>query len=129
MFIGATLSGAGGQTNQAVGSTRYDRGLIMDGCATAAVEQLCDDFEAMLRWQYPVQAFAEGSPGYGDLVEIQREFLELLDAPRKSGYVQPTRMLTLKSVTVVIGIEMNRMQLVKPDVTYAKKRKLYSRVK
>lgn len=108
VFMAATLSEQADRLIRQSAALDMTAGLIMDGCATAAVEQLCDDFEAMLRRQYPNSFLRPRfSPGYGDLpVEIQREFLELLDAPRKIGLcATDSCMLTpRKSVTVVIGI-------------------------
>jgi hypothetical protein len=86
------------------------KALILDSCASSAVENLCDNFEADLR----LQVEAEGlfltdrfSPGYGDLpLALQREFCTLLNTQRQIGLtVSPTSLLIpRKSVTAVLGV-------------------------
>ena len=52
------------------------------------------------------------SPGYGDLpIEIQGEFLQVLDAPKRIGlYATANNILTpRKSVTAVIGLSENKI--------------------
>ena len=61
------------------------RALALDCCATAGVEQVCDQVEQEIESQFPGCSFPfRFSPGYGDLpLELQGEILHLLDAPRK----------------------------------------------
>lgn len=82
--------------------------VVLDAMASAAVEQLCDMAEkeiaekasdSFLTWRF--------SPGYGDYpIELQKEFLSALDAPRKIGLcASDSYMLTpSKSVTAIIGL-------------------------
>lgn len=90
--------------------TDVQKALLMDACASAAVESVCNQSERVIRkalggpppwftWRY--------SPGYGDLpLDLQRPLLNLLDAGRKIGlYVSESGMMTpQKSVTAVIGL-------------------------
>ena len=65
--------------------------LALDCCATAAVEQVCDEIETFLHGEYPGCYFPfRYSPGYGDLpLSLQGPLLALLDAPRKIGLCAP----------------------------------------
>lgn len=84
------------------------RSLVLESCATAAIEEVCDKGEAVIRERYPERALTgRFSPGYGDLpVTVQGEFLALLDAPRQLGLCATgSSILTpRKSVTAVIGV-------------------------
>ena len=86
------------------------RALILDSCASAAVENLCDNLEADLR----TQVEAEGcyltdrfSPGYGDLpLALQGDFCALLDTQRRIGLTvsESSLLIPRKSVTALIGV-------------------------
>ena len=84
------------------------RALALDCCATAAVEELCDQIEGDLQSQFPGCFFPfRYSPGYGDLpLTLQEPLLNLLDAPRKVGLcASSSHILTpRKSVTAILGI-------------------------
>ncbi|WP_027626002.1 vitamin B12 dependent-methionine synthase activation domain-containing protein [Clostridium lundense] len=85
------------------------KALIFDACATAAIEEACDFVEEEIRktalkddkeitWRF--------SPGYGDLrLDIQKEFLQLLDAYKKLGLTVSSHSILIprKSVTAIIG--------------------------
>ena len=91
-------------------SADLTRSLILDACATALIESVCDETETELRRR----AEEEGrgltgrySPGYGDLpLEIQPRFTALLDTVRRVGLCcSPTYILIpRKSVTAVMGL-------------------------
>ena len=86
-------------------------GLLLQGLGAERVESLCDVFNA------DVTAICESaggstcmrySPGYGDLsIEVQRQFLPLLDAERRLGITlsDSCLMSPSKSVTAIIGIK------------------------
>lgn len=86
------------------------KGIILDACATTAVEEVCDMVENEIR------TYAENkgmgitfrySPGYGDLpLDIQRSFLSVLDTQKKIGLTASENNLLFprKSVTAIIGI-------------------------
>ena len=86
------------------------KALIIDACATTAVEEICDILEEKIR----KTAEAEGmsitfrySPGYGDLpLDTQNNFLRVLDAQKKIGLTVSENNLLFprKSVTAIIGI-------------------------
>ena len=85
------------------------RAVILQACAAAAIERVCDDHQGEIE----EQAKAKGlflrprfSPGYGDFpLTYQKDVLGLLDAQRRIGLTRTeSNMLTpSKSVTAVIG--------------------------
>lgn len=111
VLIAATLSAQTDKLIRRMQSKDLTSGVIMDSCATAAVEQLCDDLENEIKSQFSDCFFTTRySPGYGDLpLELQRDFLSTLDAPRSIGLcANDTFILTpRKSVTAVIGVGSN----------------------
>ena len=90
------------------------RALALDSCATAAVEQLCDQIELELQRQFPGCFFPfRYSPGYGDLpLTLQSSLLALLDAPRQVGLcASASHILTpRKSVTAILGVADHPIQ-------------------
>ena len=84
------------------------RALALDRCATAAVEQVCDQIETELQGRFPGCWFPfRYSPGYGDLpLELQNELLELLDGPRRVGLTASSSHILIprKSVTAILGV-------------------------
>ena len=121
--IGSLLSGAhacvlmavtiGGEVEQAIRSAQVKDltgALFLDGCASAAVEAVCEAAEAQLRARLggPPPFFTRRfSPGYGDLpLTLQQPVLQVLDAGRKIGlFVSDSGLLTpRKSVTAILGL-------------------------
>ena len=84
------------------------RALALDCCASAAVEQVCDEIETWLQGQFPGCHFPyRFSPGYGDLpLAANPALLDFLDAPRKVGLcATDSHLLTpRKSVTALLGV-------------------------
>lgn len=84
------------------------RSVILDSCASTAIEVVCDQVETAVRTDYPdAYLSSRYSPGYGDVpISVQRDFLALLDAPRKIGLcATDSSILTpRKSVTAIIGL-------------------------
>lgn len=86
------------------------KALILDACATTAVEEVCDIVENSVK----EEAISTGmgitfrySPGYGDLpLDVQNNFLRALDAQKKIGLTVSENNLLFprKSVTAIIGI-------------------------
>lgn len=84
--------------------------VIMDACASTAIENVADNFERDLRKEVE----AEGryltdrfSPGYGDLpLSVQKQLCEALDTARRIGLTLSPSMLMIpgKSVTAILGI-------------------------
>lgn len=89
---------------------RYEKvqpelGLMLQGLGAERVESLCDTFNAdVTRVAATKRRF---SPGYGDLpIEVQKEFLTLLEAEKRLGITlsESCLMAPSKSVTAIIGI-------------------------
>jgi hypothetical protein len=87
------------------------KALVLDACATVAIESLCDEVEEKIK----KEAFEAGygitdrySPGYGDLsIKLQPLLLNLLDAQKKIGLTANENFILLprKSVTAIIGLQ------------------------
>lgn len=84
--------------------------LVLDACANAGIEAVCDTFCDQLekdyekKGQYLTDRF---SCGYGDLpITMQSDFIKVLDAQRKIGlYVNESQtLLPCKSVTAIMGV-------------------------
>lgn len=84
--------------------------VIMDACASTAIENVADNFEMDLRRELEVENLYltdRFSPGYGDLpLAVQKQFCAALDTGRKIGLSVSASMLMIpgKSVTAVLGI-------------------------
>jgi len=83
------------------------RAVVIDACASAAVEVLCDEVEAEIASACGGAALTPRfSPGYGDLpLEANASALDLLDAAKTAGvHVTPGGLLVpMKSVVGVVG--------------------------
>lgn len=88
--------------------TEPGRALLLDACASAAIENVCDHFCADLaRELAPLYLTERFSPGYGDFpLESQQDFFRLLDMQRRLGVsLTPGNfMLPQKSVTALLGL-------------------------
>ena len=110
VLMAATLGADVEQLLMHVQVSDMARALILDSCASAAVENLCDNLEADLR----THVEAEGcyltdrfSPGYGDLpLALQGDFCALLDTQRRIGLTvsESSLLIPRKSVTAILGI-------------------------
>ena len=81
--------------------------VVLDACATAGVEEVCDRLEDDLRRRYG-RLTGRFSPGYGDLpLELQPAVLRVLDAGRRIGLTLSPGgvLLPHKSVTAILGID------------------------
>lgn len=82
--------------------------VVLDALASCAVEQICNKLDKLIANEYSDKYLTyRFSPGYGDYpLELQGEFLRLLDAPRKIGLcTNENSLLTpTKSVTAIIGL-------------------------
>lgn len=98
--------------------TNPDEGVIINSCASAAVEALADAMCERLAQsiqQENLYLTRRYSPGYGDFpLEIQQPLLFALDAFRKVGLscTQSCLLTPTKSITAVVGITREG---VKPD--------------
>ncbi len=90
-------------------SVQPSRALIMDACATAAVEYACDRLEDEIRAladKKKLYLTARYSPGYGDLpLGLQPDIIRILDAHRRIGLAATESFLLTpqKSVTALAG--------------------------
>lgn len=92
------------------------KALILDACATTAVEEVCDAVEDIVK----EKAILDGmditfrySPGYGDLpLNVQNNFLRVLDGQKKIGLMvsEDNLLFPRKSVTAIIGIVESGMK-------------------
>ncbi|MBW9158225.1 vitamin B12 dependent-methionine synthase activation domain-containing protein [Clostridium tagluense] len=86
------------------------KGLIMDACATTAIENLCDELQTQIMEKASVDNLHitnRYSPGYGNFsIENQRHILNVLNAYKKIGLsvTENSIMLPRKSVTALIGL-------------------------
>lgn len=91
--------------------------LIMDACASTAIENVADNFEADLRKEVEKNGLFLSdrfSPGYGDFpLAVQKRFCDILDTERKIGLSVSPSMLLIprKSVTAVLGISKTQKPL------------------
>ena len=86
------------------------RALILDACATTAVEEVCDeiceDLENTANKQNRTLT-SRYSPGYGDLpIDIQKDFLSVLGAEKAIGLTANSHSILIprKSVTAIVGV-------------------------
>lgn len=96
------------------GKGNLTRGVILDSCAAALVEELCDYIENKIK----DLALSEGlnitsrfSPGYGDLpITTQSQILNSLNASRLIGLnvSESSILLPRKSVTAFIGLTKDK---------------------
>ena len=84
------------------------KAVVLDSFASVAVEQICKGVDKLLADKYNDYYFTfRFSPGYGDYpIELQKEFLKLLDAHRKIGLSTNDNFLLTpsKSVTAIAGL-------------------------
>lgn len=84
--------------------------VIMDACASTAIENVADNFEQDLRREVEAEGLYltdRFSPGYGDLpLSAQKQLCAALDTGRKIGLtLSPSfMMIPGKSVTAILGI-------------------------
>lgn len=84
--------------------------LIMDACASCAIENVCNNFEEDIRSYYQEKGLyvsSRYSPGYGDFpLNSQVQFFQALDLSRQIGvHLTKTYIMTpRKSVTAMMGI-------------------------
>ena len=110
VLFGATLGPGVERLMMRYEVTNAADAVIMDACASTAIENICNNFESDMRAEieaggrYLTDRF---SPGYGDLpISEQPKFFALLDMTRRVGVsLTPTTiMVPRKSVTAIMGI-------------------------
>ena len=90
--------------------TNITKALILDACATTAIEEICDkiceDLEEMVK-KDNMALTTRYSPGYGDLpIDIQRDFLSVLRADKSIGLTVSSHNILIprKSITAIVGV-------------------------
>lgn len=113
VLFAATLSAGADMLIRRLETEDMTKAVMTDFLASAAVEQVCDHVDELVKnelgmfnqtWRF--------SPGYGDLpIEIQRDFLAVLDAQKRIGLnATENNILTpRKSVTAIIGLSENEI--------------------
>ncbi len=90
------------------------RAVVLDSFASVAIEQVCCKVDELLAEKYDEYYMTfRFSPGYGDYpIELQKDFLKLLDAPRKIGLTTNDNYLLMpaKSVTAVLGLSKTQIE-------------------
>lgn len=113
VLLAATLSSGADMIIRRLEAEDMTKAVITDFLASAAVEQVCDMVDKTVKSDLPqLEQTWRFSPGYGDLpIEIQGEFLQVLDAPKRIGLnATANNILTpRKSVTAVIGLSENKI--------------------
>lgn len=110
VFMAITLGNEVEKKTRLYERTNLTKALILDACATTAVEEVCDIVEDIVKEEATlngVDITFRYSPGYGDLpLDLQNSFLRVLDAQRKIGLTVSENNLLFprKSVTAIIGI-------------------------
>ena len=107
-LIAVTISDGIDRMLRVMQASDLAKAVISDSMASAAIEQVCDKVEAVIKEELPEynQTFRFGI-GYGDLpISMQEPFLKVLDAGKKIGLnLNKSYMLApVKSVTAVIGL-------------------------
>lgn len=104
----ATVSQGADRLIRTYEATDMTRAVMTDCLASAAIEQVCNAAEEKIKAQLSGNYFTwRFSPGYGDMpMEIQRDFLEVLNAPKRIGLnvTESMIMIPRKSVTAVMGV-------------------------
>ncbi len=104
----ATLSGGIDALIRRAQLEDMSKAIVINSLASVAIEQLCDKAEEEIYTTIPhcYKTFRY-SPGYGDLpITLQKDILNILDAPRKIGLctTQSFMLTPIKSVTAIIGL-------------------------
>ncbi len=90
------------------------RAVVMDSFASVAIEQVCNKVDELLAQKYEDYNMTfRFSPGYGDYpIELQKTFLNILDAPRKIGLTVNDNYLLVpsKSVTAAAGLSTSPIE-------------------
>lgn len=114
VLMAATLSAATDRFLRKLQINDMAMAAIANSAANTAIEQVCDAVAEEIHARTPAlyQTF-RFSPGYGDLpIEIQKDFLKVIDAPRKIGLAVTANniMVPEKSVSAIIGLSEKPIQ-------------------
>ena len=99
--------------------TELTKGIIIDSCATTAIEEVCDMVQEEIQnniLEDEQHTTLRYSPGYGDLpIEKNKDILDLINGQKEIGLTITTNgiMIPRKSVIAIIGISDNKLSQVK----------------
>ncbi|MGI5997297.1 MAG: vitamin B12 dependent-methionine synthase activation domain-containing protein [Lutispora sp.] len=94
------------------------KGIVMDACATAAIEAVCDEVQEEIKEMAQKAGYNitdRYSPGYGDLsITHQKAIIEVLKAHIRIGLTVNKNyiMIPRKSVTALIGLHRGEENVV-----------------
>lgn len=99
--------------------TDMTKAVIIDSLASVAIEQICDNIQEEIADEFKNYHLTfRYSPGYGDFpIELQKDFLNVLNAPKKIGLTatEDSILTPKKSVTAIIGLSKSEIEKVKKD--------------
>lgn len=111
ILLAATLGLAVEQRIYFYSRLNLTKAVILDACASAFIEALCDEVEKEIQVLTQKEGYyltTRYSPGYGDFsLEVQPQIISVLDAYHKIGLSATENYLLLprKSVTALIGLQ------------------------
>ena len=108
VLLGATLSVNADRLISKYETSEMEKAVITDCLASAAIEQVCDYAENVIKKQLEGYNFTwRFSPGYGDFpIDIQKNFVNTIDGGKRIGLNVSSSgiLIPRKSVTAVMGI-------------------------
>lgn len=110
ILMAATLGNAVDMKIRYYEKINMTKALIMDACASCAIEEVCDSLCVGLQDKLHSRnktITPRFSPGYGDLpIELQRAFISVLEADKAIGLAASYSNILIprKSVTAIMGI-------------------------
>ncbi|MBR2121550.1 MAG: Vitamin B12 dependent methionine synthase activation subunit [Lachnospiraceae bacterium] len=110
IVFAATLGTYPDRLQQRISLKSMRDAMIVQACAAAMIEALCNQINEELRQQQEKEGWLmkpRFSPGYGDLsLAVQKDLIHLLDAPKNIGLTltDSLMMVPTKSVTALIGL-------------------------
>ena len=111
--------------------TELTKGIIIDSCATTAIEEVCDKVQneiennILKNGQYLTFRY---SPGYGDLlIEKNTEILTILNGQKEIGLTITNNgvMIPRKSVITIIGISDKKVEQDKKSCSTCKNKSTF----
>lgn len=113
VLLCATISSGADRLIRVAQLNDMTKAVILDSLASVAVEQICNQAEKEIKKQFSeyFQTWRY-SPGYGDFpIEIQKDFLDVLNAPKTIGLMatESSILTPRKSVTAVIGLSADEI--------------------
>ncbi|AOR24197.1 methionine synthase [Clostridium taeniosporum] len=109
-IIAATVGNKIEQKIRLYQTVNLTKALILDACATVAIEEFLDELEEKIKLDARKENLAitfRYSPGYGDLpLDIQKDIVNTLKADKAIGLTVSSHHLLFprKSVTAIIGL-------------------------